>query len=306
MSVSDYPLTPAALEKMKEAKWYYTIQLHDGSIVKGFYEDNLTLLPRLLQRRISLMGMRCLDIGPGDGLLPIVAKKGGASIAAIADYDARFVAEKLQYLQAIHQCELDINYIGRAHNVTKLLSKYPTGFDYINLSGVLYHVHSPLDVLAAARSLLRPNGLMIVSTITVLSDGYFMEFNNNGHLQNEPTTYWYISLPLLDYMLRLLCLLPIDVISWGTGNVSVLCRAADGPVARPDDPWMDSCATWGWELDDFREISAAAKLPRSEISLREGSEQEVMNLHDRIRHTGAVARARTHGDSHILMLDDVE
>ncbi|MBV9858789.1 MAG: methyltransferase domain-containing protein [Alphaproteobacteria bacterium] len=294
---------------MKNAEWYYSVQLHDGSVAKGFYEDGLTLLPRLMQRRVDLTGMRCLDIGPCDGLLPIVAKKGGAALVAVADYDDR-AFDRLHYLQAIHRCQLELNVVGRAHNAKDLLRKYRAGFDYINLSGVLYHVTSPIDVLAAARTLLRPNGLMIVSTIGLIApDRYVIEFNNNGRLQHEHTTFWYISLPLLDYMLRLLCLRPIDVAAWGTDghrNVSVLCRATERPIARADDPWMDYCAAHSWELGDFHRSCAAAPLPQSRIALREGDDREVVSLYDHILATGPLAEARSPRDGHLLMLDDTE
>src|SRR5207237_67553 len=85
------------------------------------------------------------------------------------------------------------------------------GFDLINLSGVLYHVFSPLHVLAGLRPALKKGGLMIVSTNVINRDDYSMEFNNSGKLQKEANTFWYLSIRMFDYMLRYFQLVPIDL-----------------------------------------------------------------------------------------------
>src|SRR5438552_17516831 len=93
---------------------------------------------------------------------------------------------------------------------SKLRKSRRASFDVINLSGVLNHVFSPLMVLAGVRPLLKRNGLMIVSTNVVVDNGFTMQFNNAGRLQEEANTFWYLSVGALDYLLRYLKLAPID------------------------------------------------------------------------------------------------
>jgi SAM-dependent methyltransferase len=54
-----------------------------------------------------------------------------------------------------------------------LYNKFPSqGFDLINVSGLLYHVFSPLMVLSGIRPLLKKNGLIIVSTNVIYDDSF--------------------------------------------------------------------------------------------------------------------------------------
>jgi hypothetical protein len=85
-------------------------------------------------------------------------------------------------------------------------------FDPINRSGLLYHVFSPLHVLAGVRPLLRRNGLMIVSTMVILNDGIYAEFNAYGRMQEDGMTFWYPTIPLLEYQLRYMRREPVDAL----------------------------------------------------------------------------------------------
>ncbi len=122
------------LEEIRNVWWYYTVQLEDGSVLKGMYPDNYAFPPRMMQRRLDLRGMDCLDIGCAEGLLPILAKKSGATSVLATDYDARD-RKKISYLCRLHKVSIDFSEIGRAENVSSLIGNHPGGFDYINLSG---------------------------------------------------------------------------------------------------------------------------------------------------------------------------
>src|ERR1700730_15487702 len=115
---------------------------------------------------------------------------------------------------------------------------------------MLYHVFSPLMVLAGVRSLLKRNGLMIVSTNVVADNTFTMQLNNAGRLQEETNTFWYLSVPTLDYLLRYLKLSPLDclyishrdikstvryVTDAESGYLSVVCRAKDDPLPSRQD-----------------------------------------------------------------------
>ena len=156
-----------------------------------------------------------------------------------------------------------------------LYRKIRGGFDFINCSGLLYHVWSPLHVLAGVRPLLRRNGLMVVTTNVVLSEGMQAEFNAAGRMQDETNTFWYPTVTLLEYQLRYLRLQPIDALvvhheglstkiryrfDAPSGNLCVLCRATDEVVG---DSWMRRSAEQSWE---YRSFTDWARADRQEVS----------------------------------------
>jgi SAM-dependent methyltransferase len=166
---------------------------------------------------------------------------------------------------------------------SKLRKSGRNSFDIINLSGLLYHVFSPAMVLAGVRSLLKRNGVMIVSTNVVVDDSFTMQLNNAGRLQEEVNTFWYLSVPALDYLLRYLKLAPIDclyiphrdikslvryVTDVESGYLSVACRAEDNPIPSREDQWMLKSAQQSWEyaglIDwDFCSRQAPTQVPYS-------------------------------------------
>jgi SAM-dependent methyltransferase len=195
-------------------------------------------------------------MGTMEGLIPtLIARRGARSVLAV---DAiPHCVEKLAAVRHYHRVEFDYQNVGLMYELDKKLPG--RSFDLINCSGLLYHVVSPFMVLAGVRPLLRRNGLIVVSTNVVDTDEYMMEFNGAGRLQRELNTFWYMSIPLLDYVLRYLALAPLDVVyvSHGphehlrtgrnTGFLSVLCRAVDAPLSSADDTWMSPSVRESWE-----------------------------------------------------------
>ncbi len=264
------------LDRVKSAWWYYTVQVEDGSIVKGMYPDNYSYPPRMMQRCVDLKDMDCLDVGSAEGLLPILAKKSGARNVVATDFSAN-EHWKFEYLQDLHSSPITFHEIGRAQNVSGLFARYSEGFDYINISGVLYHVTSPIDTLIAARRLLKPNGVMMVSTIYIPSSDYIMSFNAMGRYQKHENVFWYLSLGFLDYMLRMACLQPIDAIFFGEkemGYVSVLCRATDEMVPRGDDALMARALEHSIEFVELKR-DLAFRRSRSEITTNLDQEKPI-------------------------------
>ena len=86
-------------------------------------------------------------------------------------------------LRHYYQATFEFQQIGLMYDLASKLRKSGRGsFDVINLSGVLYHVFSPLMVLAGVRALLKRNGLMIVSTNVVIDDAFTMQFDGATRL----------------------------------------------------------------------------------------------------------------------------
>ncbi|WEF53088.1 methyltransferase domain-containing protein [[Pseudomonas] carboxydohydrogena] len=303
-----------ALAQMKAAWWYYTVEMSAGDVIQGVYSDELPFPPRIVQRRVDFSGMDCLDIGSAEGLLPILCKKNGARKVVATDNLAYGFYEKLRFLQNLHGAEMEFQEIFRAEEVHLLAGKYPEGFDFINLSGVLYHVSSPLDAIASARALLKPNGIMEIATIAIFKPGCFMEFNDRGRLQPHYNVFWYVSVGFLEYAMRLCSLEPIDVEFIEPGEdrfnyVTVLARATDQPAAVGDDTYPKVVRDFSEEFRWLRNIN----LQRSEIRTRNLSQDLAMHpgtdqvdIWATVNSKPCLPRNTRHQDSRVFMLSDME
>lgn len=287
--------------------WYYSVELAEGIITKGQYQAELPMVPRLLTRQVNLTGMDCLDLGSVEGLMPALMVRGGAGRVLATDF-TNYCADKIVAVKKAFDVDFDFKSVGLMYD---LHTKIRGGFDYINCSGLLYHTWSPLDVLAGIRPLLKRNGIMLVSTNVLIEDEWTAEFNAAGRLNQETNTFWYLSVPTLDYLLRYLRLRPIDalvipeadfhqplrgVISKRTGYVGVLCRADD--TAIDQDKWMARSVSESWEHRHRTDWHRAARQPESRIQLKTAELENPLAV-------GKIRRAdypALPDDSHLLRL----
>lgn len=277
----NFPHTPEALKTsdLFNSWWYYSIELLPGLITKGVYPADLPNLPRLMLSRVDLANQSCLDMGSMEGLIPVLMKRGGASQVLATDA-IDHCWEKLEAVQHYYGVEFEYKSVGPMYELDRKLKG--RSFDLIHCSGLLYHVFSPLSVLCGIRSLVKRNGLMIVSTNVVVEDGYTMDFNNGGRLQEEQNTFWYISVKLLEYFLRYLRLKPIEslfishsavqtdyrvVFDKPSGYLSVLCRATNDVIPTEGDEWMRG-AMKSWEYPWMTDWKLAERQPLSKIGLK--------------------------------------
>jgi SAM-dependent methyltransferase len=267
-----------------------------------------------------------------EGLIPTVMCRQGAETVALDAVD--HCSDKMAALRHYYQVDFDFMPVGLLYGVYEKLKQTPhTSFDLINVSGVLYHVFSPLMVLSAIRPLLKKNGLMIVSTNVVFDDSYSMHFNNAGRLQTEANTFWYMSINLLDYLLRYLKLAPIDclyfhhsemtpprlrdgssvrmVTDLPSGYVSIVCRGTTDVLATPDDSWMRTSSKDSWEYKDLPHWEFQDQQPASHIQYRGTPPEEhyrkdphCLDLHKAVAQGTSFGRARRSMDSHVLTLTD--
>jgi len=318
----NYPKTPEALKisHIYAQSWYYSVELLPGVITRGQYEDTFPFLPRSILRNCRIGNMDCLDLGSMEGVIPILmARSGARRVLATDAFD--HCREKIAAVQHYYGVSFEYQNVGLMYDLSKKLKR---SFDLINCSGLLYHVFSPLMVLAGLRPLVKRNGLMIVSTNVVNSADYLMEFNNEGHWQDEANTFWYMSVPLLDYILRYLKLAPLDCIylphenieshiryvsDKPSGYISIACRAVDEPLVTGADSWMDKSARESWEYQGLIDWKRAAGNQISRIEYNGNRERKYLRNDtasmDLWQAINEMTPARMgEGDSHVLRLGD--
>ncbi|MDD5585615.1 MAG: methyltransferase domain-containing protein [Alphaproteobacteria bacterium] len=252
-----YTLDPELIPGILNRFWYYSMEIAPGIITPGgtFILNYAT--PRQVLSKIDVQGLRCLDIGTMEGLVPILWAKRGASQVVAVDARAGCI-EKIDLLKKIYDVSFDYLLLPSSANAYDYLrqvefasefykSPFIEGykeFDLVNLSGVLYHVWSPLHWIASCRPLVREGGLMVLSTHLLDTDEPVMEFNTKGKLQMQADTFWFISPSVFQYMLNFFGLKPIGSVGIRVTSakkpsvyMSVVCRAVDAPIMQTDDEW---------------------------------------------------------------------
>ncbi len=120
-------------------------------------------------------GLRILDIGCGGGLLSEPMARLGANVVG-AD-----AAERNIPVAQLHaeQSGLEIDY---RFTTAEALAEAGEQFDAVLNMEVVEHVADPLSYLTACQQLLKPNGLMICSTINRNPKSYLMAIIGAEHV----------------------------------------------------------------------------------------------------------------------------
>lgn len=319
-SGSSYPSTAEELRasELMAARWYYSVELLPGVVATGQYPHDVPLLPRLALRRCDVAGASCLDVGTMEGVIPtLLAKRGAREVLAVDA--ANHALGKLAAVRHYHGVDFDYRSVGFMYDLDRTLGD--RGFDLVNCSGLLYHVFSPLGLLGAVRPLVNRDGLVVISTYVTLDPDPVMEFNAGGRFWAEGNTFWILSVPLLDYLLRYMRLLPIDCLHLPTAAlsapwyerlgrnfdfekdaayVSVVCRAVDAVEA---DPWMQESMRTSWEWRGMVDWARAENRPRAEIGYRGDEAAGGLDLATAVRERPPVSTPASADDSHYLGLE---
>lgn len=114
--------------------------------------------------RLPLRGARVLDVGCGGGLLSEAMARDGASVLGLDLSEALVDIAKLHRLESRQAgVALDLDY--RVQSVESLADEAPGRFDAVTCMEVLEHVPDPGAIIEACARLLRPGGLLVLSTI---------------------------------------------------------------------------------------------------------------------------------------------
>lgn len=223
-------------------RWYYQIELPDGSFTNGRPQHNLALCRKFFPR-IEKAGLRVLDIGSQDFVAPILFQRQGAR--EVVAYDRLKLEARRRVVEEVYGAKfhyasgmslLDLKRHLREQHIN-------TAFDYVNFCGVLYHMIDPLAGLGIARSFVRTGGILLLETSFSVARGYVAQVNHDGQLYSD-SNYFQVSLESLDYWLRMLRLQIVDAAFHcgrrdAIGRLVAACRAVERPVAEPDDTWMN-------------------------------------------------------------------
>jgi hypothetical protein len=245
-----------------QGRWYHSIELLPGLFTQGQDHVNISATRKLL-KGCAVEGMNCLDIGTQNGLTAILLKRRGASRVTGQDIQnfspqMNLVMKTLGIDGRVYEFDglpepdsfpppKAFNYImGRntfdnLRPISKTLGIFP--YDVVVFSGVLYHMLDPFTGLLTVRGLVRDGGLLLIETVAVVDDSLCAYFNAGGRLGGRGN-FFLVSVELLDYMLRVLKLAPLDCAfvqrqkaTPPQGRIAVLCRAVGEQPVPEDDTW---------------------------------------------------------------------
>ncbi len=126
---------------------------------KPLHEINPHRLSYIEQQASGLDGKRILDVGCGGGILAESMALKGARVTGI---DMAELSLKIARLH-LHESGLDVDY--QLSTVEAFAEQHEAQFDIVTCLEMLEHVPDPASIIASATCLLKPDGVLILSTI---------------------------------------------------------------------------------------------------------------------------------------------
>ncbi|NKJ23455.1 bifunctional 2-polyprenyl-6-hydroxyphenol methylase/3-demethylubiquinol 3-O-methyltransferase UbiG [Dyella sp. SG609] len=109
--------------------------------------------------RMDLRGARVADVGCGGGLLSEALARSGAEVTGID------LGEKVIEVARLHLHESNLNVDYRVQSSAALAAAEPASFDAVCCMELIEHVPDPAALVADLANLVRPGGLVFMSTI---------------------------------------------------------------------------------------------------------------------------------------------
>ncbi len=153
---ADTNVDPAEIDKFQSiaSRWW-----DPESEFKPLHEINPLRVNYIEQQAGDLGGKRILDVGCGGGILTESLASKGASVTGIDMAELSLEVARMH----LHESGLDIDY--RLSTVEAFAEQNETRFDIVTCLEMLEHVPDPDSVISAATRLLKPDGLLFLSTI---------------------------------------------------------------------------------------------------------------------------------------------
>ena len=147
---------PAEIEKFQSiaSRWW-----DPESEFKPLHDINPLRIDYIESRSGALSAKKILDIGCGGGILAEAMALKGASVTGIDMAEMSLKVAKLH----LHESKLDIDY--ELITAEEFAQKNAGEFDIVTCLEMLEHVPDAASIVAAAASLLKPEGQLFFSTI---------------------------------------------------------------------------------------------------------------------------------------------
>jgi len=147
---------PAEIEKFQSiaSRWW-----DPESEFKPLHDINPLRVDYIESRSGKLSAKKILDIGCGGGILAEAMALKGASVTGIDMAEMSLKVAKLH----LHESELDIDY--QLVTAEEFAQQNAGEFDIVTCLEMLEHVPDAASIVAAAASLLKPDGHLFFSTI---------------------------------------------------------------------------------------------------------------------------------------------
>ena len=113
-----------------------------------------------IQERVSLQGLKVLDVGCGGGILSDAMARAGANVLGI---DLADKALKVAQLHALETQTPGVQY--RSISAEDLAAEQAAQFDVVTCMEMLEHVPDPASVVSACATLVKPGGWVFFSTL---------------------------------------------------------------------------------------------------------------------------------------------
>jgi len=126
---------------------------------KPLHDINPLRLDYIARRSRGLEGKHALDVGCGGGILAEAMATAGAKVLGID------LSDKALSVARLHQLESGVEVDYRLSTAETLAAEQPGRFDIVTCMELLEHVPDPASTIAACATLVKPGGLVVVSTI---------------------------------------------------------------------------------------------------------------------------------------------
>jgi 2-polyprenyl-6-hydroxyphenyl methylase/3-demethylubiquinone-9 3-methyltransferase len=156
MSQANLNADPAELAKFSELahRWW-----DPESEFRPLHQINPLRLA-WIQERVSLKGLKVLDVGCGGGILSDAMARAGAQVLGI---DLADKALKVAQLHALETQTPGVQY--RSISAEDLAAEQAAQFDVVTCMEMLEHVPDPASVVSACATLVKPGGWVFFSTL---------------------------------------------------------------------------------------------------------------------------------------------
>jgi tRNA (mo5U34)-methyltransferase len=187
----------------KRTYWYHKIELLPNLITPGFDLEPLWDNLRMVRASIDYNRKRVLDIAAFDGMFTFEAEKLGASSVIATDCMYKSFENFLFCREVLKSNALPYFNVS-PYNLTERLDVYfqehydeakeDRRFDIVQHLGLLYHLRDPMLSLLQARSVLKPDGILLIETDVILeNDEPVMVFNglpHNARIRDNYSVWW--------------------------------------------------------------------------------------------------------------------